>query len=461
MSDSGAGASRAGAFDFDLFVIGGGSGGVRAARMAAGYGAKVALAEELRYGGTCVIRGCVPKKLLVYASSFSQSFADAAGFGWTVGRPSFDWRRLREAKDAEITRLEGIYRRNLEIAGATLFHQRATVASPHSVRLADGAEISARHILIATGGTPFVPGIQGGHLAVTSNEAFDLDRLPRRIVIVGGGYIACEFAGIFNGLGSHVTQVYRRDLILRGFDDDIRAHVQEAMRARGIDVLVNEDVDHIDSKARHLEVHFSSGEVREAGAVMYATGRVPNTGGLGLAEAGVRLGDGGEVTVDDWSQTSVPSIYAVGDVTDRLALTPVAIREGAAFADTVFGGKPTRADHSQVATAVFTQPEIGTVGMTEAEARAAGPVEVYRAAFRPMQNILAGRPEKSLMKLLVAAGSRKVLGVHIVGPSAGEMIQLAGVAVRMGATKEDFDRTVAVHPTAAEELVTMREPVSS
>jgi len=446
------------AFDFDLFVIGGGSGGVRAARMSAGYGAKVAVAEEFRYGGTCVIRGCVPKKLLVYASSFSQSFADAAGFGWTVGRPSFDWLKLRAAKDAEITRLEGIYRRNLETAGATLFHQRATVASPHSVRLADGTEYSAKHILIATGGVPFVPGIQGAHLAITSNEAFDLDRLPRRVVIVGGGYIACEFAGIFNGMGSHVTQVYRRDLILRGFDDDIRRHVQEAMRGRGIDILLNDDVDHINSMARHLEVHFASGEVREAGLVLYATGRHPNTVGLGLREVGVKLGQGGEVAVDAWSQSSVPSIYAVGDVTDRLALTPVAIREGAAFAETVFGGNPTRADHSDVATAVFTQPEIGTVGLTEEEARAEGDVEIYRSVFRPMQNILAGRDERTLMKLLVAKESRRVLGVHIVGPTAGEMIQLASVAVKMGATKEDFDRTVAVHPTAAEELVTMHQP---
>jgi glutathione reductase (NADPH) len=448
-------------FDFDLFVIGGGSGGVRAARMSANYGARVALAEEFRYGGTCVIRGCVPKKLLVYASSYSQHFADAAGFGWTVGRTGFDWSKLRQAKEAEITRLEGIYKSNLETAGVTLIHQRAIVISPHSVRLADGREFTTKHILIATGGTPFVPDIPGGRLAITSNEVFDIDRLPKRVVIVGGGYIACEFAGIFNGLGSHVTQVYRRDAILRGFDDDVRAHVQGAMRERGIDILLNEDVTRIEDTARHLEVHFTSGERREAGLVLYATGRIPNTAGLGLQETGVRLGRNGEVAVDHWSQTSVPSIFAVGDVTDRLALTPVAIREGAAFADTVFGANPTRADHSEVATAVFTQPEIGTVGMTEAEARATGPIEIYRAAFRPMQNILAGRDEKMLTKLLVAADSRKVLGVHIVGPAAAEMIQLAGVAIKMGATKEDFDRTVAVHPTAAEELVTMRQPVST
>jgi glutathione reductase (NADPH) len=404
-------------FDFDLFVIGGGSGGVRAARMSANHGARVALAEEFRYGGTCVIRGCVPKKLLVYASSFSQGFADARGFGWEVGASSFDWTKLRDAKEAEITRLEGIYQRNLENTGVTLFHQRAVIASPHSVRLADGSEVTAKHILIATGGAPFVPDIPGGHLAITSNEVFDIERLPKRVIIVGGGYIASEFAGIFNGLGSHVTQVYRRDTILRGFDDDVRAHVQGAMQGRGIDILLNEDVAHIEDMTGHLEVYLKSGESREAGLVLYATGRLPNTAGLGLAEAGVKLTRNGAVAVDDWSQTSVPSIYAVGDVTDRMALTPVAIREGAAFADTVFGADPTKADHSQVATAVFTQPEIGTVGMTEAQARETGPIEVY--------------------------------------------LQLAGVAVKMGATKEDFDRTVAVHPTAAEELVTMREPVPS
>jgi glutathione reductase (NADPH) len=313
-------------YDFDLFVIGGGSGGVRAARMSANYGARVGLAEEFRYGGTCVIRGCVPKKLLVYASSFSQSFADARGFGWEVGKTGFDWPKLRDAKEAEITRLEGIYQRNLEATGVTLFHQRATVASPHSVRLSDGREFSTKHILIATGGAPFVPDIPGGDLAITSNEAFDIERLPERVVIIGGGYIASEFAGIFNGLGSHVTQVYRRDTILRGFDDDVRAHVQAAMRGRGIDILLNEDVSRIESMARHLDVHFNSGGCREAGLVLYATGRLPNTAGLGLAEVGVKLRPNGAVAVDDWSQTAIPSIFAVGDVTDRLALTPVAIR---------------------------------------------------------------------------------------------------------------------------------------
>jgi glutathione reductase (NADPH) len=447
-------------FDFDLFVIGGGSGGVRAARVAAEYGARVALAEEFRYGGTCVIRGCVPKKLLVYASAFSQAFADARGYGWEVGPTFFDWKKLRAAKDAEIGRLEAVYRRGLEEAGVTLFHQRATVAGPHAVRLADTREVSAKHILIATGATPFVPDVPGGHLAITSNEAFDLERLPRRIIIVGGGYIACEFAGIFNGMGSHVTLCYRREPILRGFDDDIRSYVQEGMRGRGIDVLLNDNVETIEDMARHLEVHFRSGEIREAGLVMYATGRHPNTAGLGLKEAGVKLAPNGAVMVDEWSQSNVPSIFAVGDVTDRLPLTPVAIREGQAFADTVFGANPTKPDHALVATAIFTQPEAATVGQTEAEARAEGEVDVYRAVFRPMQHILAGRDEKMMMKLVVAKQSRRVLGVHIVGAAAAEMIQLAALALRMGATKEDFDRTVAVHPTAAEELVTLRRPIA-
>ena len=446
-------------FDFDLFVIGGGSGGVRAARMSANYGAKVGLAEEFRYGGTCVIRGCVPKKLLVYASTYSQAFADAAGFGWDVPPATHDWAKLRVAKDAEISRLEAIYKRNLAGAAATLFDQRATVASPHSVRLADGREISAKHILIATGGAPFVPPIEGAELAITSNEIFDVDALPERAMVVGGGYIASEFAGILNGLGVATTQVYRRNPILRGFDDEVRAHVQEAMRGRGIELLTNEDVARIEGSPGDLTVHLQSGAARKVGLILYATGRNPNTDGLGLDQIGVKLTKNGAVAVDDWSQSSIPSVYAVGDVTDRLPLTPVAIREGAAFADTVFGSRPTKADHTDVATAVFTQPEIGTVGLTEAQARGTGEIEVYRAVFRPMQNILAGRDEKMLMKLLVAKENRKVLGVHVVGPAAGEMIQLAGIAVKMGATKEDFDRTVAVHPTAAEELVTMKEPV--
>ncbi len=447
-------------FDYDLFVIGGGSGGVRAARMSAQYGAKVGLAEEFRYGGTCVIRGCVPKKLLVYASSFAEMFEDSRGYGWSEVHPTFDWSVMRGQKEAEITRLEGIYKTNLQKAGVEPFHTRATVASPHSVRLADGTEFTTRHILIATGGTPFVPEIEGADLAITSNEIFDVDALPQKAMVVGGGYIASEFAGILNGMGVQVTQVYRRDPILRGFDQDIRAHVQEALRARGIEILTYEDVDRIAGAPGDLTVHLTSGSTRQVGLVLYATGRIPNTAGLGLAEAGVRLTENGAVQVDDWSQSSIPSVYAVGDVTDRMALTPVAIREGAAFAETVFNAAPTKPDHSMVPSAVFTQPEIGTVGLTEDQARSEGEIEVYRSAFRPMMNVVSGRDEKMLMKLVVDKESDRVRGVHIVGHGAGEMIQMAAIAVKMGATKADFDRTVAVHPTAAEELVTMKEPAA-
>jgi glutathione reductase (NADPH) len=449
-------------FDYDLFVIGGGSGGVRAARMAAQAGARVGIAEEFRFGGTCVIRGCVPKKLLVYASSFADAFEDAAGYGWTVGETSFDWPSLIEAKDREISRLEGIYARNLDAAGVELHRCRATVTGPHEVCLTDhDRRISTKHILIATGGTPFVPDIPGAHHAVTSNEVFDLPRLPEQAIIVGGGYIACEFACILQGLGCQVTQIYRGDMILRGFDRDVREHVSGAMIDRGIEILYGEDVSAIERKEHgSYDVKLASGAVREAGLVMYATGRRPHTDGLGLEALGIELARNGAVPVDDYSQTVVPSVHAVGDVTDRLALTPVAIREGAAFSATVFEGRPTKADHSDVATAVFTQPEIGTVGLTEEQAREQGPVEIYRASFRAMLHTLSGRDEKMLMKLVVSTEDRRVLGVHVVGHGAGEMIQLAGVAVKMGATKEDFDRTVAVHPTAAEELVTMRMPVA-
>ena len=407
-----------------------------------------------------MIRGCVPKKLMVYASSFSEAFEDAAGFGWTVGETNFDWSKLIAAKDNEITRLEGLYARNVGAAGAEVFHQRAEVAGAHEVRLvSDDRVVSAKHILVATGGAPFVPDFPGSGLAITSNEIFDLKEQPRRAVIVGGGYIASEFACILNGLGSEVTQIYRRDLILRGFDDDVRRHVSDEMAAKGIALRYNADVAKITKTGDALAVTLTDDEVIEADAVLYATGRKPATSGLGLEAAGVALGRNGEVIVDDYSQTNIPSIYAIGDVTDRMALTPVAIREGVAFVETVFNGNPTKPDHSNVATAVFTQPEIGTVGLSEEEARGSGEIEVYKAAFRPMMATISGREEKMLMKLIVSKADRKVLGVHIVGHGAGEMIQLAGVAVKMGATKEDFDRTVAVHPTAAEELVTMREPV--
>ncbi|MEM9011440.1 MAG: glutathione-disulfide reductase [Pseudomonadota bacterium] len=447
-------------FDYDLFVIGGGSGGVRAARMSATYGAKVAVAEEFRYGGTCVIRGCVPKKLMVYASSYSEHFEDAAGFGWSVPEPSFDWPSLIAAKDAEIARLEGIYRRNLENADVTLYDHRAVLEDPHTIALDDGRRFRVRHILIATGGTPYVPPKTGAEHAITSNEVFHLEEQPKRILIVGGGYVACEFAGIFNGLGTEVFQIYRSDQVLRGFDREVRDHVADAMRARGIDLRVNEELGEIKKTNAGLVATTSGGRTLEVDQVMLATGRVPNTADLGLDEAGVAVGRHGEVLVDDYSQTSVPSIYAVGDVTDRLALTPVAIREGAAFAETVFNAEPTRADHEDVATAIFTQPEIGTVGVGEDEARKNGPIDVYRASFRAMVHTLSGRDERMLMKLIVARDSQRVIGCHIVGHGAGEMVQLAAVAVKMGATKADFDRTVAVHPTAAEELVTMREPVA-
>lgn len=443
-------------FDVDLFVIGGGSGGVRAARIAAEHGARVALAEEYRTGGTCVIRGCVPKKLLVYASSFADAFEDARGYGWTPGEARFDWRALVAAKDAEIARLEAAYLDRLVRAGVRVIAQRAVVADAHRVRLADGSEVTASHILVATGGAPEVPDIPGAALGVTSNEMFDLDALPRRLVIVGGGYVACEFAGIMNGLGAHVTQLYRGEQILRGFDRDLRDHVAGAMRARGVALEVERHVARIERAGDGLSVVSTTGETFGADRVLFATGRRPATRGLGLEAVGVKLTATGAVVVDDWSQSSVPSIFAVGDVTDRVALTPVAIHEGHAFADTVFGSKPRRADHRFIGKAVFTQPEAATVGLTEDEARAVGEVRIYRARFLPMFNTLARRDERVMMKMVVDAGTRRVLGVHIAGHGAAEMIQLAAVAVRMGATKEDFDETMPIHPTSAEELVTLR-----
>ena len=446
-------------FDYDLFVIGGGSGGVRAARMAGNAGARVALAEEFRMGGTCVIRGCVPKKLLVYASEFSDAFEDAVGFGWDVGPATFSWPKLIAAKDAEITRLEGLYRGALDRQKVTTYNARATLADAHTVRLSTGETITAAHILVTTGGRPFVPSVPGAEHVITSNEVFDLPELPKRVLVVGGGYIACEFAGIFNGLGVETNQFYRGAQILRGFDDEVRGHVSDAMIARGINLHLGTDVVSIDKQPDGLHVSCTNGTVCIVDQVIYATGRVANTEGLGLEELGLTLGRSGEIQVNEYSQTAIPSIYAVGDVTNRVNLTPVAIREAMAFVDTVFRGIPTPVDHELIATAVFTQPEIGTVGMTEDEAAKAGDIQIYRAAFRPMANILAGRDERMLMKLIVAKDSQRVLGCHIVGPSAGEMIQMAGIAIKMGATKADFDRTCAVHPTAAEELVTMRNPI--
>ncbi len=448
------------AFDYDLFVIGGGSGGVRAARIASGeYGAKVGLAEESRMGGTCVIRGCVPKKLMVFASSFPAAFEEARGYGWEVTGARFDWAAFRTSLEAELDRLEAAYRNTLKNAGVVMHDARAVVVDAHRVRLASGEEFSAKHILIATGGQPFVPAIPGAELAVTSNEMFHLDALPGRALVVGGGYIASEFACILNGLGVKVSQYYRGAQILRGFDEEARGHVSNAMRAGGIDIHCGTDVMRLEKATGGIKAVATDGTEREFDLVLYATGRRPNTGGLGLEALGVELGREGQVVVDRYSQTAVPSIYAVGDVTGRVNLTPVAIREGHAFADTVFGAKPTFFDHALVASAVFTQPELGSVGLSEEAARETGPIEVYSAAFRPMKTVFAGKQDRVLMKLVVSEATRKVLGCHIVGPEAGEMIQLAAIAIGMGATKEDFDRTCAVHPTMAEELVTMRKPV--
>ncbi|HRK43798.1 MAG TPA: glutathione-disulfide reductase [Gemmobacter sp.] len=445
-------------FDFDLFVIGGGSGGVRAARIAASEGrARVALAEESRMGGTCVIRGCVPKKLMVYASEYPGLMQDARAYGWQVTSGTFDWGHFRARLEAELTRLEGAYRGGLNGAGVTIFDMRATLVDAHTVALADGRRVSAKHILIATGGRPFVPAIPGADLAITSNEIFHLDTLPARALVVGGGYIASEFACILNGLGVKVTQSYRGAQILRGFDEECRAQIVTAMQASGIDLRLTHEVTALSQTSEGIVAETSSG-AEAFDLVLYATGRVPNTAGLGLEPLGVEIGTRGQIVVDAHSQTAVPSIFAVGDVTDRINLTPVAIREGHAFADTMFGGKPWQADHDLVASAVFTQPEFGTVGLSEEAARAQEKIEVYTASFRPMQSLFAGREDRVLMKLVVSQSTRRVLGCHIVGPAAGEMIQLAAIAVKMGATKEDFDRTVAVHPTMAEELVTMRKP---
>jgi glutathione reductase (NADPH) len=449
-------------FDYDLFVIGGGSGGVRAARIAAGeYGARVGLAEESRMGGTCVIRGCVPKKLMVFASGFPQVFDEARAYGWEVGASRFDWPQFRSHLETELDRLEAAYRTTLMNAGVTIHDARATLVDAHRVRLASGEEFSAKHILIATGGRPFIPEFQGAELAVTSNEMFHLDALPKRALVVGGGYIASEFACILHGLGVEVCQYYRGAQILRGFDDEARGHVATAMQARGISIHCGTDVMRLEKTEGGIRAVATDGTEREFDLVMYATGRRPNTDGLGLEALGVSLGRQGQIEVDAYSQTGVPSIFAVGDVTGRINLTPVAIREGHAFADTVFGGKPTAFDHALVASAVFTQPEMGSIGLSEEAAREQEPIEVYATAFRPMKTAFAGMPDRVMMKLIVSQTTRKVLGCHIVAPEAGEMIQLAAIAIGMGATKEDFDRTCAVHPTMAEELVTLRKPTRS
>ncbi len=446
-------------FDYDLFVIGGGSGGVRAARVAAAGGAKVALAEEDRYGGTCVIRGCVPKKLMVFASEYSGMIEDGRAYGWDLSSNGFDWTHFKTKLNAELDRLEGIYRNLLKNSGVESFDARAKLADAHTVELADGTKKTAKHILIATGGRPVVPDVPGAELAITSNEIFHLETLPERILIVGGGYIASEFAGIMNGLGVKTTQFYRGEQILRGFDNEARELVAAEMVTAGIDLQLNENVTAMRSEGGKIVVTDTKGNETTFDQVMFATGRSPNADNLGLEALEIARGRKGEITVDAYSQTAVPSVYAIGDVTDRVNLTPVAIREGMAFVETVFNGNPTSPDHDLIPTAIFTQPEMGTVGLSEEDARAQEDIEVYAASFKPMQQSFAGRAQKVLMKLVVSKATRKVLGCHIVAPGAGEMIQLAGIAVKMGATKEDFDRTVAVHPTMSEELVTMKSPV--
>jgi glutathione reductase (NADPH) len=446
-------------YDYDLFVIGAGSGGVRAARMSSSYGAKVAIAEEYRFGGTCVIRGCVPKKLLVYASRFSGEFEDAAGFGWQIDGAKFDWQKLIANKDKEIDRLEGLYKTTLKNADAAIFSDRAELVDPHTIRLDKvGKTVTAKTILVSTGGRPFKPDTPGAEHAITSNEAFHLEALPKRIVIVGAGYIAVEFASIFNGLGSDVTLVYRGEQILRGFDDDLRNGLSEEMQKRGVEIRLNTQVGEIAPDGDAYIAKLSSGDALETDLVMYATGRVPNTGTLGLEKCGVELGWNGHVVVDEYSRTSAENIFSVGDVTDRVALTPVAIREGAAFAETLFNDNPVSIDYSGIPTAVFSEPEIGTVGLSEAEAREKHPkLDVYKSSFRPMKHTLSGRDEKMIMKLLVDGESMRVVGCHILGADAGEIAQAVAIAMRMGATKADFDATMALHPSAAEELVTMQK----
>jgi glutathione reductase (NADPH) len=450
-------------YDVDLFVIGGGSGGVRAARIAASHGASVMVAEEYRMGGTCVIRGCVPKKLFVIGSHVQQEIEDAAGFGWTIPTATFDWPTLVANKDKEIARLEGIYTTNVEKSGGEVVKTRAVLEDAHTVRLANGRTVKANYILIATGSAPnhgaVIPGIE--HV-ISSNEAFHLPELPRRVVIQGGGYIALEFACIFAGFGSDVTVIYRGDNILRGFDEDVRVHVRSEMEKQGITILTGCTVAKVDKHGKELTSHLSDGSSVASDQVMFAIGRHPNVANLGLEKAGVAINPkNGGIAVDGWSKTSVENIYAIGDVTHRINLTPVAIREGHAFADTVFGKRPVQVDHATIPTAVFSQPEVGTVGMTEAEARAQfSHVDVYKATFRPIKATMSGRDTRMLMKLLVDGATDRVVGCHIVGDTAAEIVQAVAIAVKMKATKADFDATVALHPTAAEELVTMRTPTA-
>jgi glutathione reductase (NADPH) len=446
--------------DCDLFVIGAGSGGVRAARVAAGHGAKVIVAEEFRIGGTCVIRGCVPKKVLVYASRFADDFADAASYGWSVGETRFDWPSLRGAKEREISRLSAVYRANVESAGASLIETRAGIVDPHSVRLADGRMIRARHILIATGARPEPPGaIPGLEHTITSNEIFDLPVFPKRLLVVGGGYIAVEFACLFAKLGAEVTQVLRADNVLRGFDEDMRVGLRDALKHAGVKLRFGCLPTRFDRRGEILTATLSDGETIEVDQALVATGRRPNTTGMGLDDVGVALDASGAVVVNAVSTTSIPSIHAVGDVTNRVNLTPVAIREGHALANMLFGEGDGKVDHHDIASAVFATPEIGAVGLTEAEAfKRYEMVDVYLANFKPMRATITGGSERTIMKLVVEAHTTRVVGVHILAHDAAEMIQIAAIAIKMKATKADFDAAMAVHPTAAEELVTMRAP---
>ena len=463
-------------YDFDLVVIGAGSGGTRASRLSAGFGARVAVVEEGRLGGTCVNVGCIPKKLFVYASHYGEDFADAAAYGWDVGPRRFDFARLRKHKDAEIARLNGVYARILDDAGVTRIDGRARLVDEHSVAVGerrvtgDGGErrltagvgerrLTAEHILIATGGWPSLPKTPGIEHAMSSNEVFVLDAPPERVVVVGGGYIAVEFAGIFHGMGAATTQLYRGDLFLRGFDGDVRRALASEMKKRGIDLRFRSDVTRIEKSGSSLRLTLSDGSSLDTDAILYATGRAPNTRGLGLEALGVATGAGGEIVVDDYSRSSVPSVWAIGDVTDRLNLTPVALHEGICFARTVFGGQPTKPDHRDVPTAVFSTPSIGTVGLTEEEARAQhGDVLVFKASFKPLRHTLTGRDEQTLVKLVVDRASDRVLGAHMLGPEAGEIIQGIGIAVKCGVTKAQLDSTIGIHPTTAEEFVTLRQP---
>ena len=445
-------------YDYDLFVIGAGSGGVRAARLAAELGARVGIAEEYRIGGTCVIRGCVPKKLLVYGSRYGSELLDANGFGWTCEGVRFDWPTLINNVKREVDRLNGVYTRTLEAAGVDRFLTRAALASPHEIALADrDGALSAKTILVATGSHPVMPDVPGREHLIGSNECFELERLPGSMAIIGAGYIGMEFASIFNGLGVAVTVLYRGDQVLRDFDMDLRDGLAEAMRNRGIDLRTGTDVASIETEGQGYRVHLEQGGSIAVDLVMAATGRAPNTSGFGLGKLDVALGWNGHIVVDEFSKSSIDSIYAVGDVTDRKNLTPVAIHEATAFAETLFNGKPTPVDHSFIPTAVFSQPEIGTVGLAEEQARELYPnIDVYKARFRPLKSTVSGRDEKMLMKLIIDADSDKVLGCHVLGADAAEIVQMAAVALKLGVTKAQLDATMPLHPSAAEELVTMR-----